>query len=45
MMESSELTLKVIAEEIGYKTMKSFERFFRKYEGVLPSEYRKAIVK
>lgn len=42
MMRDPDKTLRVISEAVGYKTMKSFERFFRKYEGVLPSEYRAA---
>jgi Response regulator containing CheY-like receiver domain and AraC-type DNA-binding domain len=35
-----ELTISQIAEMIGYHNVQSFNRFFRKYEGMSPSQYR-----
>lgn len=35
-----ELTISQIAERIGYHNVQSFNRFFRKYEGMSPSQYR-----
>ena len=37
----SKLTLKEIAYEIGYEDLQSFSRFFKKQEGISPSEYKK----
>ncbi|UQZ33276.1 AraC family transcriptional regulator [Paenibacillus sp. PK3_47] len=38
----SELTIKQIAAEVGYFNVQSFNRFFRKYEGMPPSSYKSA---
>lgn len=35
------LTLKEIAEKIGYNNCQSFQRFFKKYENITPGDYRK----
>lgn len=36
----SDLTMTQIASEVGYYNIQSFNRFFRKYEGMPPSGYR-----
>jgi AraC-like DNA-binding protein len=36
----SDLTMTQIASEIGYFNVQSFNRFFRKYEGMPPSSYK-----
>lgn len=36
----SEMTIKQIAAEVGYYNVQSFNRFFRKYEGMPPSSYK-----
>ncbi|UQZ35431.1 AraC family transcriptional regulator [Paenibacillus sp. PK3_47] len=38
----TDLTIKQIAEEVGYYNVQSFNRFFRKYEGMPPSSYKTA---
>lgn len=38
----SGLTIKQIAAEVGYANVQSFNRFFRKYEGMPPSGYKSA---
>ncbi|ASA23952.1 helix-turn-helix domain-containing protein [Paenibacillus donghaensis] len=38
----TELTIKQIAAEVGYYNVQSFNRFFRKYEGMPPSSYKSA---
>lgn len=38
----TELTIKQIAAEVGYYNVQSFNRFFRKYEGMPPSSYKMA---
>lgn len=38
----TELTIKQIAAEVGYYNVQSFNRFFRKYEGMPPSSYKLA---
>jgi AraC-like DNA-binding protein len=37
----SGMSVKEIANEIGFEDLQSFSRFFKKYEGISPSEYRK----
>ncbi|RRJ65190.1 helix-turn-helix domain-containing protein [Paenibacillus oralis] len=36
----TKLNMKQIAEEVGYYNVQSFNRFFRKYEGMTPSSYK-----
>ncbi|PYI55714.1 helix-turn-helix domain-containing protein [Paenibacillus flagellatus] len=38
-------SLHEISQALGYNDVQSFIRFFKKYEGVTPGEYRKSIVK
>ncbi|WP_150273150.1 AraC family transcriptional regulator [Paenibacillus tepidiphilus] len=38
----TDLTIKQIAAEVGYYNVQSFNRFFRKYEGMPPSGYKTA---
>ncbi|MFD1956855.1 helix-turn-helix domain-containing protein [Paenibacillus thailandensis] len=38
----SKLTMTQIASEVGYNNVQSFNRFFRKYEGMPPSNYKAA---
>lgn len=38
----TDLTIKQIAAEVGYHNVQSFNRFFRKYEGMPPSSYKSA---
>jgi len=40
LLRSSELTIKQIAEEVGYNNIRSFNRFFQKVEHMTPSVYR-----
>ncbi|NQX45723.1 AraC family transcriptional regulator [Paenibacillus tritici] len=42
LLRDSELTIKQIAAEVGYYNVQSFNRFFRKYEGMPPSGYKSA---
>jgi AraC-like DNA-binding protein len=39
---STDLSIKSIASSIGYNNDQSFTRFFKKYEGMTPGEYRNA---
>lgn len=41
LLGNSALNLHEIAQRIGYNNTNSYIRFFRKYEGVTPGEYRK----
>lgn len=36
----TKLNMKQIAAEVGYYNVQSFNRFFRKYEGMPPSSYK-----
>lgn len=38
----TDLTIKQVAAEVGYYNVQSFNRFFRKYEGMPPSSYKTA---
>ncbi|RKL65168.1 AraC family transcriptional regulator [Salipaludibacillus neizhouensis] len=40
MLLESDLTITEIAAEVGYNNVQSFNRFFRKFEGMPPSNYR-----
>ncbi|WP_310830067.1 AraC family transcriptional regulator [Paenibacillus pedocola] len=42
LLMDTELTIKQIAAEVGYFNVQSFNRFFRKYEGMPPSSYKSA---
>ncbi len=44
MLQSSELTVEQIAEQLGFSCAYSFRRTFKKYAGVTPSEYKKNTV-
>ncbi|WP_407267834.1 helix-turn-helix domain-containing protein [Radiobacillus sp. PE A8.2] len=41
LLSESTLTVKEIAESVGYNNVNSYIRFFKKYEGMTPGEYRK----
>lgn len=41
LLRETSLNLSEIAQQIGYNNANSFIRFFRKYEGVTPGEFRK----
>jgi AraC-like DNA-binding protein len=40
LLVESKLTISLIALEVGYYNVQSFNRFFRKFEGTTPSSYR-----
>ncbi|MBB6634467.1 helix-turn-helix domain-containing protein [Cohnella thailandensis] len=40
LLTESELTITQIASEVGYFNVQSFNRFFRKFEGMPPSSYK-----
>jgi AraC-like DNA-binding protein len=40
LLVESKLTISQIALEVGYYNVKSFNRFFQKYEGMTPSSYK-----
>lgn len=42
LLMDTDLTIKQIAAEVGYYNVQSFNRFFRKYEGMPPSSYKSA---
>ncbi|WNS43334.1 AraC family transcriptional regulator [Paenibacillus sp. MMS20-IR301] len=42
LLMDTELSIKQIAAEVGYYNVQSFNRFFRKYEGMPPSSYKSA---
>jgi len=42
--EEKKYSLQEISEMIGYKEAHSFIRFFKKYEAITPSEYRKSVI-
>lgn len=41
LLKNSSLPLQKIAESVGYNNVQSFKRYFKKYEGITPSEYRR----
>lgn len=43
LLRSGELTVAAISEQIGYNDVRSFIRFFKKYIGVTPHEYRQQL--
>lgn len=42
LLSNSNLSISEIASKVGYFNNQSFNRFFKKYEGITPSEYRNA---
>lgn len=42
LLESRE-TVYSISEQVGYKDIRSFIRFFKKYDGITPNEFRKGM--
>ncbi|WP_435164246.1 helix-turn-helix domain-containing protein [Paenibacillus glycanilyticus] len=40
LLKTSELTVKDIGASVGYANQRSFNRIFKKYEGMTPGEYR-----
>jgi AraC-like DNA-binding protein len=43
LLVETEMSLREIAHETGYSTPETFSRAFRKWKGMLPSEYRKQL--
>lgn len=41
LMKDTDYTLQEIAQKVGYQNIQSFKRFFKKYEGIAPAEFRK----
>lgn len=41
LLENSKDNIHEVAQKVGYNNINSFIRFFRKYEGITPGEYRK----
>lgn len=44
LLKSNDYTLTKISSIVGYNDVHSFIRFFKKYEALTPSEYRKSII-
>ena len=42
LLTTTKSNLQDVAQSVGYNNINSFIRFFRKYEGITPGEYRKA---
>lgn len=40
LLNSSQLSMDIIAEQLGYQSATAFSRFFKKYAGLSPAEYR-----
>lgn len=45
LLQHSERSIKEIAYEIGHEDIQTFSRFFKKHEGVSPSEFRNLLLK
>ena len=43
LLEETNDTLPEIAEKVGYNNVQSMNRFFKKYKGVTPGDYRKKL--
>jgi AraC-like DNA-binding protein len=41
LLKDTNSSLQEIAASVGYNNIQSFKRFFKKYEGITPAEYRK----
>lgn len=44
LLHYSDLTIKEIAYEVGYEDIQAFSKFFKKVEGVSPSDFKKSLV-
>lgn len=42
LLETSDLKIQDIAEKVGYQNLNSFNRMFKKFTGMTPSEFRKS---
>lgn len=40
LLSNTQMTIKDIAAEVGYKEIRSFVRYFKKIEGITPTEYK-----
>ena len=40
LLSNTNLSIKCIATDLGYNNDQSFTRFFKKYEGITPGDYR-----
>lgn len=40
LLKNTQLSLELIAEQLGYQSATAFSRFFKRYEGVPASSYR-----
>jgi len=40
LLQETNLTINQIAQNVGYNNVHSFLRFFKKYEGITPGDYR-----
>lgn len=45
LMTNHELSIKEIAEKVGYEDFSYFSKVFKTYEGMVPSDYRKILLK
>lgn len=45
LLQHSERSIKEIAYEVGHEDIQAFSRFFKKHEGVSPSEFRNLLLK
>ena len=43
MRQNPEVMIKDVAEQVGYNNTVTFNRLFKKYEGISPSQYMKNI--
>lgn len=44
LLETTDDKLDIIAEKVGYNNSQSFQRFFKKYKGITPTEYRRMVI-
>ena len=40
LLRETSMYIKEIAEDVGYNNVQSLTRFFKKYEGITPGEFR-----
>jgi AraC-like DNA-binding protein len=45
LLQHSDQSIKGVAFEIGFEDIQTFSRFFKKHEGISPSEYRNTLLK